>query len=160
MTTQQQQSPYLPKQRNFPNNNAQALGVELDKSYIDIAGKVNEKVIGVYALETQLVTGETWYIYKNKRQQTLRRVYIFDVIEPGAELTIVHGITDIQIFTKIYGTVVTDIPDYRPLPYVDVTDITKCMAILVDVTEIKITLGAAADKVQSGLVVLEWITQL
>ena len=34
MTVNLQNSPYLPRQRNFPNDSAQALGVVLDKTYI------------------------------------------------------------------------------------------------------------------------------
>lgn len=170
MTTSLQTSPYLPRQRNFPNDNAQLLGATLDKAYIEIAQKVNERTIGVFAINFPVITGEQWYFQgQPAKQQTLRQVYSFGEIVPGTELDIPTGILNLTQFTKIYGTVITTngtsgLPDYRPLPYVDPNTLTTSMTILVGqlgiplVQKIRIVLGPTAPPVSSGIAILEWIT--
>ena len=44
------QMPYLQTSRNFPLE-AQPLAVEVNKSYVDIANSVNNRMIGLYPTE-------------------------------------------------------------------------------------------------------------
>ena len=162
MTTNLQFSPYLPRQRNFPIDSAQVLGVELDKTYIEIAQRVNERTIGLFSVNLPSITGENWYLQGQPRiNQTLREVYQFGPIAPGTELDIPHGILNFTQFTRIYGTVITNAPDFRPLPYIDPVTNTTGMALLVgtiaNVGVIRIVLGASAQPVVSGIVILEWL---
>jgi len=154
---------YLPTSRNFPEEIKQ-LTVEATKSYIDTANAVNVRTIGIFPINRPAVTGESWFITKNQKQQSLRQVYTFGAIAPGTELDIPHGITNFTTFTKIYGVVTTNIPDYRPLPYVDPATLTTGMAILVGnvagVPSIRIVLGATAVPVTSGIAVLEWLSAI
>ncbi len=164
-----QQAPYLREQRQFPNEDLKDLSNQMDHTYIDIASKVNARIIGTFANSFQIITGETWYLNgSNQKQQTLRQVYNFGAIAPGTELDIPHGITNFTAFTRIYGVVTTDLPDYRPLPYIDPATLTTGMALLVGpgtvapnigVPCIRIVLGATARPVTSGIVVLEWLSQ-
>lgn len=97
MTVNIQQSPYLPRQRNFPNDNAQALGVEIDKTYIDIAQRVNARTIGIYTVNFSTITGESWYLQgQPRRRQSLRQVYEFTTlanIDLGFKLDQTSGIS-------------------------------------------------------------------
>lgn len=156
--------PYLKQQWQFPNSEAKDLASQVDKAYIDIAIKVNSRIIGIFPNNAPVVTGESWYISGgNQRQQTLRQIYNFGAIAPGTELDIPTGITNLIEFTRIYGTVVTTINDYRPLPYVDPGTPTTGMALLVGtiagIQQIRIVLGVTAAPVSSGVVVLEWLSQ-
>lgn len=154
------QVPYLRTSRDF--NVANELPTTLNKMYIDIANTVNTRTIGIFPTNKHVVTGESWFVQSNQRQQTLRQVYSFGAIAAGTELDIPHGITSFIQFTKIYGTVITNVPDYRPLPYVDPITLTTGMALLVGtvagVPSIRIILGATAVPVTSGLVILEWMS--
>lgn len=156
-------SPFLRTSRSFPKEVDQ-LSVEVNKSYLDIANCVNSRIISIFPTNRPIVTGESWYIKNNQKQQTFRQVYPFGAIAPGTELDIPHGITNFVQFTKIYGTVITNVPDYRPLPYVDPITLTTSMTILVGtvagIGQIRIVLGTTAPAVISGIAVLEWIVNV
>ena len=146
--------PYLRTSRTFPQE-IQALTVEIDKSYVDIANAVNSRIIGIYPTNRPALTGSSWYISRNQRQQTLRQVYTFT--SSGA---IPHGIDIAQIggFTAIYGTF-TDGTNWYPLPYVDATAANNQVQLIVTATSIIITLGVGAPPaISRGTIVLEWLS--
>lgn len=148
------QTPYLRTSRNFPQE-AQPLAVEVNRSYVDIANAVNQRVIGLFPTNVSAVTGESWFINNNQRQQTLRRVYLFT----GAG-NIPHGInlSTIAAITRIYGTF-TDGTNWLPLPWVDVVSATNQINVYVDPTNIVITAGAGAvPTILRGQVILEWLS--
>ncbi len=155
-------APFLRTSRNFPND-ANKLSDELDKAYIDTAIAVNNRTIGLYPSVRPIITGDSYFIFRDQRQQSLRKVYHFGAIAPGTELDIPIGFDHFDQFVKIYGTVVTNAPDYRPLPYVDPITPTTGMTILVGtiggVLVIRIVLGATAPAVVRGLAILEWLSQ-
>ena len=73
-----QNAPYLRVQRNFPSESTQALTVEIDKAYLDIANRVNSRVIGIYATGSSSVTGEQWFTAGgSSKQQSQRQIYTF-----------------------------------------------------------------------------------
>lgn len=136
---------------------------EIDNAYVDTAIAVNARTIGIFPTRRPIVTGESWFIDNNNKQQTIRQIYRFGPIASGTELDIPHGIKNFTEFTKIYGTVVTTAIDYRPLPYVDPITLTTGMTILVGIIGgvgvIRIILGATAVPVTRGLVILEWLSE-
>lgn len=152
-----QQEPYLRNQRNFPNDDIKELSNENDRAYIDIASKINQRTIGTFSINAALVTGEQWYVQGSaKKQQTLRQLYLFS----DEALVVPHGInlSAISGFTKIYGTF-TDGTNWYPLPYVDVVNITNQINVIVNPTQIVITLGAGSPPVlTTGYIVLEWLS--
>jgi len=152
---------FLITSREFPEDTGR-LTLELDKSYVDIANAVNARIIGQFPTTRPIVTGESWFLRQNQRQQTFRQVYTFGAIAPGTELDIPTGITSFTQFTRIYGSVITNSPDWRPLPYIDPNTLAVGMALLVGTVagkqQIRVVLGAAALPVTSGLVVLEWLS--
>lgn len=156
------QNPYLRTSRNFPEDISQ-LVVQVNRAYVDIANAVNQRTISIFSTNRAVITGESFYLVNNERQQSSRQVYPFGAIAAGTELDIPTGITNLDQFCRIYGTVVTNVNDYRPLPYVDPITLSTGMALLVGniagVQNIRIILGATAVSVVKGLVVLEWLSQ-
>lgn len=158
------QVPYLRTTRQFPEDLRQ-LTVEMNKSYLDIANAVNNRTISIFPSNQPGITGESWYLSQNQKQQTLRKIYSFGAIATGTELDIPTGLTTPLGFTRIYGTVTTIIGvDYRPLPYVDCFTPTNNMTILVGIVggiqQIRIALGTTAPPVVSGIAVLEFLSNV
>lgn len=153
---------FLRTSRQFPEELHQ-LTLEVNKSYVDIANAVNNRTISIFPTNQPAITGENWFI-TNQRQQTFRQVYVFGAISPGAELDIPTNILNLVTFTRIYGVVITNVPDYRPLPYISSTVLTNSVNLLVGlvggIQQIRIIMGATAIPVTSGQVVLEWMSQI
>lgn len=149
------QSPFLRTSRNFPLE-AQPLAVELSRSYIDIASKVNERIIGIYPTNTPVVTGESWFLAANRRQQSLRKVYQFT-----AAGNIPHGLTwtsVAQISPNSYGSF-TDGTNWYGAAYDSNTAIANRVTFYVTPTNIVVLSGAGAPTISSGLINLEWLSQ-
>lgn len=150
---------YLRTSRNFPED-ITLLTVEINKSYVDIANAVNARTIGIFPTNRPAITGESWFL-TNQRQQTLRQVYPFSVIAPGATLTIPHGIMSFVRFTKIYGTCFTTQPDDRPLPYVStVAGFNISLRVDRATASIVIVNGASNPQINDGQVILEWLSSI
>ena len=152
------QTSFLRTSREFPND-PQLLTLELDKSYVDIANAVNSRTIGIFPVNRNVLTGESWFYNKNQKQNTLRQVYRFSTFTNP--LSIPHGIntTTIGGFTRIYGTA-TNGTNWYPLPYVDVVAANNQINVIVTPTNIVITAGAGAPPaITSGFIVLEWLSQ-
>jgi hypothetical protein len=150
------QVPYLRTSREFPEG-AQQLTQEVSKSYVDIAGAVNNRVIGIYPSNRPAITGKTYYLTPGRVNQSLRQVYRFTSITTNPIL-IPHGIkfADVAVFAEIFGTAF-DGTNYYPLPYVDETLATNQISVKVDATNIVITLGATAPAITSGLLTIEFL---
>jgi hypothetical protein len=152
-------APYLRTSREFPEDLVQ-LCLEVNKSYVDIAGAVNNRTISIFPTSRPAITGETWYIAKNQRQQSLRQIYPFSSFT--SPMNIPHGIitSGIFSFSKIYGTAY-DGTYWYTLPYVDVVDATNQIIVIVSSTDIIITAGAGSPPaIMSGIIVLEWLSQV
>lgn len=150
-----QQAPYLQEQRSFPSDNNQALTVELDRSYIDIAQKVNSRTIGIFAPTRPVITGERWFLQgPQNSNQSLRQLYTFT-----SSGSIPHGINFSQTsgFSRIYGTF-TNGTNWYPLPYVDASNINNQVSLQITPTNIVITAGGTAPSITSGYVILEWLS--
>ena len=151
------QTPYLRTTREFPEDIHQ-LNVEINKSYVDIANCVNNRTISLFPTSRPAITGENFFLSKNQRQQTLRQVYPFGAIATGTSISINHNIQNIVQFSAIYGTCITSLPDYRPIPYASVAA-NGNIDLRVTSTQIIINNGAGAQNITSGIIILEWISQ-
>ncbi len=159
-------APYLRTSREFPED-PKKLTLQISKSYIEIANAVNNRTISIFPISNSIPTGETWYINSttdlitnnNQRQQTVRQVYIFSTISPGATLSIPHYITNFVTFSKIYGTCITNQPDYRPIPYASVV-VNANIDLRVDSTNIYISVGSGCPQINSGIIILELLTSV
>lgn len=149
------QSPFLRTSRNFPQE-AQPLSVELSKSYIDIAQKINDRIIGIYPTNRSVLTGESWFLTTQK-QQTFRQLYTFT-----AAGNIAHGLNfnDVsQISFRSYGSF-TDGTNWYGVIYASSTAIAGQVSFYVTPTNIVVQAGAGAPAIVSGTIDLEWLTQI
>lgn len=140
-------------QRLFPQE-SQPLSVELDRAYVDIASKVNDRTIGFYPTNVPALTGEKWTI-GGLTYLGFRRVYEF-----SAAGNVAHGLTTTSLFafTRIYG-IFTDGSIWYPLPYVNVVAANNQVSITVTSANIVITAGGGAPPtITRGYAVLEWIS--
>jgi len=157
MSSPFQQAPYLRQQRNFPSDNIQALTVEIDRAYVDIAQKVNTRTISLFALNTTAVTGEQWYLQgQPKPQQTLRKVFTFT-----SAGSIAHGLSfaNIAQFTTGYGSF-TDGTNYYGVIYGSNTAIAGQVSFYITGTNIVILSGAGAPTIVSGILVIQWLSKI
>lgn len=150
-------APYLRTSRLFPDDNAQALSVEVDRSYLDIASAVNVRTIGVFALNTQSVNGESWYFSgASKKEQGLRQVYQFT-----AAGNVAHNIdlNTVTRFTKPFGSF-TDGTNWYGAIYASNTAIAGQISFYITPTNIVVLAGAGAPTIVSGVIVLEWTARV
>lgn len=151
--------PFLQSTVFFPKE-PELFQVKLNEVYKDIAFNVNAREVGFFNLQEQL-TGQQYFDPANtqKTRQAFRKVFSFGAIAPGATSTQAHGITGIGTFVHIYGTAITAAATFNqiPLPYVEVTNITNCVQVDADATDVRIINGATANAITSAIVVLEYL---
>jgi len=148
------QTPYLRTTRSFPQD-PQALQVEVDKSYLDIANVVNARTIGLFPTGRPAINGEAWFLQGNKKQQGQRQIFQFS--DSNLIFNLGPDINSVTNFTRIWGTFF-DGTYWQTLPYVDVTNVTNQINVKVSATQVIITKGGGSPPSMSkGLLILEWI---
>ena len=129
----------------------------MNEIYQKIARASNAKEIAIYE-ESELVTGQRFPGATPQVKRTgYRKVFLFGAIAAGSALNIAHNITGITEITKLYGSCVTNVVDYRPIPYVDVTAVTNQISILLSGLNIIVSNGATAPNVTLGMVICEYL---
>lgn len=153
-----QQAPYMRLQRSFPNDNMQALTVEIDKFHVDAAIKINSREIGTYANGFQVVNGQQWIIRgEANKQQALRQLYTFT-----ATGNIAHGINwaSVSLISPLsYGSF-TDGTNWYGAIYASSTAIAGQVSFYVTSTNIVVLGGVGAPAITSGYINLEWVSQV
>ncbi len=146
---------YLRTSREFPKE-LQSLCVEIDKAYVDIANAVNNRTIALFPVNRSAITGESWFIQNNQKQQTIRQVYTFTTTT-----AINHGITviDPNQFTSCYGTY-TDLTNSYGLVFGTSTATPGLITFYVTATQIVFVLGTGAPALSKGRIVLTWLSQV
>jgi hypothetical protein len=153
---------YLNTYRLFPVQKPAELERVLIQTYTDISHAMNFKENGQYELiETQ--NCQQFYhdpatatpdVIQNKRF-AFRKCIELGPIATGAVVDIAHGIALIVDTTRIYGTVKTDAPDWRPIPCVGPWG-TDLLSVFVTSTNIHIESGQTFPNILSGRVILEY----
>lgn len=148
------QVPYLRTSREFPEELRQ-LTVEVNKSYVDTANAVNNRTISIYPTLRPAITGESYFITNNLRQQTLRQVYKFT-----STASINHGITviDPSQFTSCFGSYTDGTNSYGLIFGTNVA-VAGLITFYITATQIVFLVGAGAPALTSGLIVLHWLSQ-
>ena len=115
---------------------------------------MNNRIIGVFPTLRPAVTGESYFITKNKRQQSLRQVYTFTSTAP-----IPHNITFTEIdgFTLNFGQYTDGTNWYGLIPGSNVA-IAGQISFYISPTQIIFLVGAGAPAVTSGRLVLTWLS--
>lgn len=151
--------PYLRTSRSFPEDLPQ-LTTEINRTYVDIALAVNSRTIGIFPTNRNAVTGESWFI-KSRTQQSIRQTYTLGAIAPGTNISIPYVINGFDQFSRIFGTCKTSQPDSRPIPYASV-GANSNIDVRIDTLNslIIISNGSAAPDIISGLITIEWLSQV
>jgi len=128
--------------------------------YKDVARKVNNKERAFYP-ETEILNNQQFFTSGDpqKYRQVFRKVYEIGAIAAGVTLNTAHGLTGVTEFTRIYGTVVTSVPDYRPLPRVSTVNINQQISLDVVGANVVVINGAGGPNITSGIIVLEYLKQ-
>jgi hypothetical protein len=159
-----QTSPYLIRQRNFPDQNPKELGIELSKTYIEIAQRVNDRTIGLFATNFAIITGESWFLSGDvRKQQTLRIVFQIPAVPAGGVYSTNLPEIYTGISTRIFGVVQTDLPDERPVPYAS-TVTGDNIAVRLDQSTnpstLQFAVGSGSPNVLSGLMTVEFLSNI
>jgi hypothetical protein len=149
---------FLATSEVFPQDQSQFL-VKLTSTYTDIAQCVNVREIATYQDNQAVITGQQFSTPGNTqlKKYTFRKVYYFGAILAGATLTVAHGITGLVQFTSMYGTCVTAIVDYRPIPFVSTAAVNQQISLNADGTNFYVINGAASPNITSGIIVLQYL---
>jgi len=150
------QSNFLRTSREFPND-LDKLSFETDKSYVDIANAVNNRIIGVFPTNRPIVTGESWFVSKNQRQQSFRQVYTFTA---STTFPIPHGINfnSVERFTRLWGTYTDASGNWYGILGATSVAIVGQFTFYVTPTNIVFLSGAGVPVMVRGSVVLEWLS--
>ena len=147
------QVPYLRTSREFPED-LQPLAVQVNKSYVDIANAVNNRIIGLFPINRPAITGESWYLINNQRQQTLRQVYTFTTT---ASINHNVNVIDPNQFTRCFGSY-TDGTNSFGLFWGTSVAIAGQITFYITATQIVFLVGAGAPALTEGRIVLEWLS--
>lgn len=150
------QMPFLRTSRDFPEDDIYQLTVEIDRSYIDIATKVNDRTIGLFPTTVPAINGEAWFLAKNQKQQGFRQVYTFT-----STTAIAHGITfsNISAFVRCWGEF-TDGTNWYGLIHASNVAIVGQISFYLTPTNITFVVGAGAPALTQGTIVLEWVSDV
>jgi len=121
------------------------------------ARNTNAKDIGRYFQE-EIINGQQFF--GNTPQETrsvYRKCFSFGAIAAGATLNIPHTITGLTALTRLYGSCVTNVVDYRPIPFVSPVALNQGIMILLAGANIVIVNGAGAPNITSGIIVAEYL---
>jgi len=150
------QAPFLRSSWQFPDDNPQALGVEIDRAYLAIANNVNARTIGVFPDNVPIGNGERWYL-SGQSHAGQRKVFTFT-----ATGNIAHGldISTITYFTNCFGSY-TDGTNIYGLIFAGSTPVADQNSFYITSTNIVVGAGAGAPpSITSGIVCLEFISQV
>lgn len=155
------QSPYLRTSRDFPVEDLDQLNVELVKSYIDIASNINARTIGLFPTTKSAITGESWYLRNNQRQQSLRQAYTFTTT---ADIPIGFKFSTISQFSRAWG-VYTDGTNWYGIIFGTSSAIPNQISFYIALNgvsttsdSIKFVVDAGAPALTSGTIVIEWLS--
>lgn len=158
--------PYLKTQWKFPSDEIDNLVPQVEQAYVDIANKVNSRTIGIFAENTQVVTGERWYLSGyTKPLQTLRKLYVFGSIPKNTTSSQPTGITNLVYFTRIDGTALeTNGTTWVPIQFATSASPNATISVYVEdiagVQNVTIHSGNTAQDLTSAYIVLEWISDV
>lgn len=149
--------PYLQQNVTFSEDEEQRL-LQHTSVNANVARAVNLREISIYQL-SEISNGQQFFTAGNPQSNryAFRKVFNIGPIATGATSTTAHGITQETIFTRIYGTCVTDVVDYRPIPYSSTVALNQQISLTITGTNIVIVNGAASPNITSCIVVLEYL---
>ena len=168
-TTPINSTPYLRNSRSFPDELLQ-LSTESDKAYVEVARSINDRTIGLYPIRRPSITGNKYY-FESQPQQSLRQMYVLG--NSLADIPIGFKVSNIYTVANMYGTY-TDAVSPPGNIYGFIAGAPNAgtgiagqilFYIFVDTGStttdvIRFVSGAGAPTITSGLIVLEWISNV
>jgi hypothetical protein len=147
------QIPYLRTSREFPEELKQ-LTVEVNKSYVDTANAVNNRIISIFPTSRPAINGESWFLSGNQKQQGFRQVYTFT-----STASILHRITVVtpSQFIRCFGSY-TDGTNSYGLIFASTVAIAGQISFYITSTSIVFVSGGGAPVLTQGTIVLEWVS--
>lgn len=120
------------------------------------ADLLNIKENGNYE-ESEFLTGQSWFTAGNNQEKrsTFRKVFNRGSLSAGSTDTFAHGLANITAFTRLYGTCVTDTPDFRPIPYVNTSALNQQISLRATDVNIIVTAGSGGPDITSYIIVVE-----
>jgi hypothetical protein len=155
-------TPYLVPARDFPKE-AEELSSTLNRTYVNIASAVNNKISGTFPINRPVVTAETWYISGNQKYQSLRQVY---QVTSTSNVNLGFKLANSGGITRMYGTYTDSAGNWYGLPGGTSTAMAGLITFYLMVTAdpktdvIVFTLGAGAPTLASGFVIIEWLSAI
>lgn len=150
------QVPYLKTSREFPPE-INKVAVILTRSYVEIADAINLRTIGIFPTNRPAITGNNYFVFQNKRQQSLRQTYVFtSVATPIPHQIVLH---DVAYIAAMYGQWTNGTNWYGLIAGSSVA-IAGQRSFYLDPTNIVFLSGAGAPAFVKGIIVIEWISQV
>jgi hypothetical protein len=151
-------APYLRVQRQFPNDDLKALANQMDQAYIDIASKVNNRILGNYPVDFLAVTGERWFFKgSSQSQQSLRQVYPFTAAGNIPHKLKWNAVSSIS--PRSYGTYLDTSGNWNGVIYGSSTAIAAQLSFFVNDTNIVVLDGGIPIPLANGFIILEYISE-
>jgi len=141
--------------KSFPVSRPGDLERVLVQSYAETTITGNAKENGDYELQETLSGQQFFTTGSNKKRFVYRKCVLVGAIAAGAVVVIPHGISVVTFFTTIRGCVLTNLPDWRPIPYAGGAAL-DYVAIRADTANVHILNGAGMSNIVSGVVILEY----
>lgn len=152
---------YLITTRNFPEQ-AKDLSVELSRTYIDIANAVNNRTIGLFPTNRPAISGNSYFISNNQKNQSQRQVFTFT-----STANIPHPIVYNQTpyIGAMYGQYTNGTNWYGLIHGTSVAIAGQISFYLTPNAgttpgNIVFVLGAGAPALTKGIIVLEWLSNV
>lgn len=154
------QVPYLRTSREY-SKDIDLLVSELSKSYIDIANTVNARTIGIFTTNVPSITGESWFIDKNLKQQSIRKVYLFTTT---SDIPLGFKVSSISEFSRFEGQYLS-LTSWYGLNAGTNVSIAGQITFYIEVDAgstttdlIKFAIGVGSPALTKGKVILEWLS--
>lgn len=158
MNTITNQVAFLRTTREFPNDLYQ-LSIESNKAYLDVANAVNSRTIGLYATNVSAITGNSYFL-TSKRQQSLRRLYTFKQSDvTTGNIPLGFNLNTIAQFVQLSGVYTNGTSSFGLIAGSDVA-IAGQISFYITPNMIVFLTGAGAPTVQSGTIIIEWISKV
>jgi hypothetical protein len=153
-------APYLRTSREFPFHDVKELAFEINKAYVDIANDVNNRVIGIFPVTRPAITGESWFLKGNQKQQTFRQVYNISA-NAGAPVNTDHmiNLNSISAISRSFGSF-TDGTNWYGLIFGGFAGAVGQIVYAIDVSQIVFFKDAGSPNFVSGFVVIEWLSNV
>jgi hypothetical protein len=147
---------FVDEQIDLPETFDYEFIVSLKEVLEEHSRNINRKDTGQYE-PVELLCNQTFPgATQQQKRHIYRKIIATGAIAAGTTANLAHAIPAFTFMTRIYGTVVTNVVDYRPLPYVSTVALNQQISLTVTAANAVIVNGAASPNITAGFVILEY----